>query len=81
MEDMGQYVQFLAHHRLAKTRFHQLKILEPLAYDKVDWEMVFQMLHKVPRMFQQWACKQVMGIVGTMEWDKSMVCKCPSCIQ
>jgi hypothetical protein len=32
-------------------------------------------------MFQQWGCKQVMGIVGTMEWDKAVVCKCPSCMQ
>ncbi len=32
-------------------------------------------------MFQQWACKQVMGIAGTMEWDNSVVRKCPSCMQ
>jgi hypothetical protein len=32
-------------------------------------------------MFQQWAFKQVMGIAGTMEWDKSGVRKCPSCMQ
>jgi hypothetical protein len=43
--------------------------------------MVYQMLHKVPRMFQQWVCKQVMGIASAMEWDKSVVRKCPSCLQ
>jgi hypothetical protein len=32
-------------------------------------------------MFQLWACKQVMGIAGTMEWDKTIVRKCPSCMQ
>jgi hypothetical protein len=32
-------------------------------------------------MSQLWACKQVMGIAGTMEWDKMMVRKCPSCMQ
>ena len=32
-------------------------------------------------MFQVWACKQVMGIAGTMEWDKNTVRKCPSCLQ
>jgi hypothetical protein len=81
MADMGHHVQFLAHCTLARTSFHQLKILEPTAFNKVDWEMVYQMLHKVPRMFQQWVCKQVMGIAGTMEWDKSVVRKCPSCMQ
>jgi hypothetical protein len=39
------------------------------------------MLHEVPWLFQQWACKQVMGIAGTMEWDKSEVWKFPSCMR
>ena len=43
--------------------------------------MVYQTLHEVPRLFQQWACKQVMGIAGTMEWDKSQQRECPSCLQ
>ncbi len=34
--DMGQYVRYLAHRWLARTRFHQLNILEPPAFDKVD---------------------------------------------
>jgi hypothetical protein len=79
--DMGQYVRFLAHCCLAQTRFHQLNILAPPEFDKVDCEMVYKTLHEVPRMFQQWACKQVMGLAGTMEWDKSVVRKCPSCMQ
>jgi hypothetical protein len=79
--DMGQYVRFLAHPHLARTRFHQLNILAPPEFDKVDWEMVYKTLHEVPQMFQQWACKQVMGIAGTMEWFKSVVCKCLSCMQ
>ncbi len=79
--DMGHHVQFLAHRTLARTSFHHLRILEPTAFDKVDWEMVYGTLHDAPRMFQQWACKQVMGIAGTMEWDKSVVWKCPSCME
>jgi hypothetical protein len=71
--DMGHHVRFLAHRWLARISFHQLKILEPPAFDKVDWEMVYQILHKVPRMFKQWGCKQVMDIAGTMEWDKRVV--------
>jgi hypothetical protein len=49
--DMGHHVRFLAHRTLARTSFHQLKILEPTAFDKVDWEMVHLTLHDVPQMF------------------------------
>ena len=78
--DTGQAARFGAHRRLAMERFHQLDILHPVVFDKVDWEMVHKTLHEVPRLFQQWACKQVMGIAGTMEWDKTKVRMCPSCL-
>ncbi len=39
------------------------------------------MLHDNPRLFQQWACKQVMGIDGTMECNKTERRHCPSCMQ
>jgi hypothetical protein len=32
-------------------------------------------------MFQLWACIQVMGIAGTMEWGSTVIQKCPSCTQ
>jgi hypothetical protein len=78
--DAGQAPLFWAHRHLARERFHQLNILYGDDFDKVDWEMVSQTLHEVPRLFQQWACKQVMGIAGTMEWDKSKWRMCPSCL-
>jgi hypothetical protein len=43
--------------------------------------MVQKTLHGVPKLFQQWPCKQVMGIAGTMEWDKAERKKYPSCMQ
>jgi hypothetical protein len=43
--------------------------------------MVCSQLHSVPRLFQLWACKQMMGIALIMEWDKTVVQKCPSCMQ
>ena len=79
--DAGQAPRFWAHRYLARERFYQLDILYGDDFDKVDWEMVYQTLHEVPRLFQQWACKQVMSIAGTMEWDKSEVRKCPSCLK
>jgi hypothetical protein len=39
------------------------------------------MLDEVPKLFQLWVCKQVMGIAGTMEWDKSEWRLCPSCMR
>ena len=79
--DASQTPRFWAHRTLARKRFHQLDILYRNELDKVDWEMVYQTLHEVPRLFQQWACKQVMGIASTLEWDKSEVRMCPSCLQ
>jgi hypothetical protein len=78
---MGHGMQYLAHHHLTKDRFYPLDILHLQEFDKVDWEIVYQTLHEVPKIFQQLACKQVMGIGGTMEWDKSEVWKCPSCMK
>ena len=46
----------------------------------MDWEMVYVKLREVPRLFQLWACKQVMGVAGMMEWDKTVVRNCPSCM-
>jgi hypothetical protein len=68
-----------AHWKLAKERFEVLHILHHNAFEMVEWEIVNGRLKKVPRLFQLWAHKQVMGIAGTMEWDKSVVWKCPSC--
>jgi len=79
--DMGHRVRFLTHRTLARRSFDQLKILDTAAFDRVDWEMIYETLREVPRLFQQWACKQVMGIAGTMEWDKTVVRKCPSCLE
>ncbi len=50
-------------------------------FELVDWEMVHSQLNSIPKLFQLWACKQVMGISGTMEWDKTAIRKCPSCMQ
>lgn len=79
--DSGHAPRYWTHRKLAREVFSQLDILYYTGFDKVDWEMVYQTLHEVPRLFQQWACKQVMGIAGTMEWDKSEVRMCPSCSQ
>jgi hypothetical protein len=70
---MGDHVRYWAHCKLAWERFNYLNILNAHIFNLVDWEMVYQKLQDVPKMFQLWACKQVMGIAGTMEWDKAIV--------
>ena len=77
--DTSDYLRFWAHRRMAREHFHSLNILYNREFDFVDWEMVYETLRDVSRLFQLWACKQVMGIAGTMEWDKSVERKCPSC--
>jgi hypothetical protein len=78
---MGPQARYLAHLKIARQKFHQMNILDVHVFDLVDWEMVHKTLHNVPKLFQQWACEQVMGIVGTMAWDKTECKKCPSCMQ
>jgi hypothetical protein len=50
----------------------------------VDWEMVYLALHKVPRMFQIWALKQVMNVApanSNRPWETNLCPLCPSCMQ
>jgi hypothetical protein len=58
-----------------------MQILHHNGFKMVNWEVVYKTLKKVPKLFQLWASKQVMGTVGMMEWDKLVVRKCPSCMQ
>jgi hypothetical protein len=57
-----------------------MNILFAQEFDLVDWE-IYLKLPEVFKLFQLWTRKQVMGISGTMEWDKMVVRKCPSCLQ
>ncbi len=58
---MGHEVWYLSHCPLAHKIFHQMDIFYAYVPDLVDWEMVYSTLHDVPKLFQQWAYKQVMG--------------------
>jgi hypothetical protein len=81
--DSMDCLKFWAHKHLAKEKFHSMGILHTQAFELVDWEIVYHTLWGVPKLFQLWACKQVMGIAGTKEWDKSTIhkCPCPCCLQ
>ncbi len=45
--------------------YHSLGILDSNQFDLVDWEMVHDLLCRVPKLFQLWACKQVTNIAAT----------------
>ncbi len=78
--NMGAYIRYITHKELAKSKFHSLKIFVRAKFDLVDWPIVYKTLQEVPKLFQPWACKQMMGIAGTKEWGRSKVKKCPSCM-
>ena len=63
--DKGDALRFWVQKQLARSRFHTADILYGQQFDSVDWEMVHEALNRVPRMFQIWACKQVMNIAPT----------------
>ncbi len=80
----GERLGFWVHKQLARSRFRKADILFAHQFDKVDWESVHTALCRVPRMFQIWACKQVMDIApanGNRPWERLLCPLCPSCAQ
>ncbi len=81
--ETGPLLQFHAHCKLARSLFHWKKILLQDKFKEVDWESVHRALHLVPRLFQVWASKHVLGIAGTMKFlghQDSQESTCPSCL-
>ena len=61
----GDILRFWFRQQLAKELLFKLGILTPLGFKEVAWRLVYDILHEVNRLFQLWACKQVMNIAGT----------------
>ncbi len=82
LSEAGPLLRFHAHRQLARSLFHQKKILLRDKFEEVDWELVHRTLHLVPRLFQVWASKHVLGIAGTMKFlahQDGCEPTCPSC--
>ncbi len=82
--DKGEELRFWVHRKLARLVYQDMKILDVIQFDKVDWEMVHMLLWQVPRMLQIWACKQVVNIAPAntnTPWDEGSNPLCPSCAQ
>jgi hypothetical protein len=77
-------LQFWVQKQLARSWIHDASILFTDMFDKVDWEMFHIALCRVPRMFQIWACKQIMDIAlanKNRPWECLLCPLCPSCAQ
>ena len=61
----------------------KVKVIDQEQFDEVEWRGVHQALHAVPRIFQVWASKQVLGIAGTnvmqARYSPNHHKQCPSC--
>jgi hypothetical protein len=84
--NMGAHIRYTAGRQIARSFFHQTRRMFTNAFDKVDWPHVHWTLNKeVPRLFQVWACKQVLNIAATnknLSWRHraGRSDKCPCCM-
>ncbi len=83
--DMGAHIRYAAGQQVARTFFNKTSRMFTDAFDKVDWPQVHWMLNnEVPRLFQVWACKQVMNLAATnknlhRQHRDGRSNKCPCC--
>ena len=83
--DMSNALQFWVHRQLTEQSFCSLGLLTPTQFCEVAWKQIYGALHKVPRMFQIWASKQVTEIDGVnanqaiRNPSKNIDPSCPTC--
>jgi hypothetical protein len=80
MLETGNHIRFWAHCCLAWDYYQNHKILSTKQFDQVDWKSVHNTLHGLPRLFQLWASKHVLGIVGTMKYLSQQDNRSPICL-
>ena len=66
--DTGDHTRFWAHKKIARKYFKEHKILTPEQFNQVDWKSTHSTLHSLPRLFQLWASKHVLGVAGTAKF-------------
>jgi hypothetical protein len=73
MSDAEPHIPYVAGQQVAHSFFHETSWMFTNAFDEVDWLNVCRTLsEEVHRLFQVWACKQVMNISAT---NKNL-CQC-----
>jgi hypothetical protein len=75
-------LRFWAYKQIVQDVFPCRKIFDAEQFELVAWRYVSAALEEVPRMFQLWACKQVVGIAATnglqAKWTEGLSDKWPS---
>ena len=67
--DTGAHIRFAAHLHLAKKLFNGYKILFAHQFEQVDLPHMHRTFsEKLPKLFQLWACNQVMQIAPTNKY-------------
>jgi hypothetical protein len=66
--ETGDHICYWAHHHLAQQYYRDHKLLSFEQFDSVDRKSIHCTLHNLPRLFQLWAAKHVLGIVGNMKF-------------
>jgi hypothetical protein len=80
--ETGERIRFWVHHQLAQKFYHERKMLSYEQFNDVDWVSIYCTLHDLPRLFQVWAAKHVLGVAGTMHFLLHQDMRsplCPSC--
>jgi hypothetical protein len=83
--DTGAHIRYAAGRQVSRSFFHQTSRMFMDAFDEVDWPHVHRTLHEeVSRLFQVWACKQVMNIAArnknlSRRHRDGWFDKCPCC--
>ena len=94
--DRGKTLWFYAHKHLTWKAFTQRikimsgprkgkygrPILREAQFDRIDWFNVYDTLGDIPKLFQLWAAKQVMGAAGTWKYlafQTGESSQCPCC--
>ncbi len=80
--ETGSHIQYWAHHHLARNYYCNHKLLSFDQFDAIDWKSNHHALHNLPRLFQLWAAKHVLGVMGRMKFlshQDGRIPLCPSC--
>ncbi len=80
MINIWEQIHFWAHRQLAKNFFNIRKILSQSQFESIDWVSIHRTLHDLPRLFQTWAAKHVLGIAGTMKFLAHQDGRSPLCL-
>ena len=82
ISDMGGSIGYWVHYQLAWNYYQERDILSYKQFDAINWRPIRNTLHDLLRLFQLWASKHVLGIVGTMKflsYQDNWSPICPSC--